>query len=461
MSDLLKVINPATQTLIRELEMDTPESVATKYARARSGQRSWARVPVSDRKKILSRFRDALVTRKDELANLLTTEVGKPISQSRGELTGVLGRIDFFIENIEATLLPQTVVSRPEQGLEERITLEPLGVIANISAWNYPYLVGANVIIPALLTGNAVLYKPSEFATLSGLAITELLHQAGVPKDVFIPVIGAGEVGAEILKQPIQGVFFTGSYATGKRIAEAAAPKMIKVQLELGGKDPVYVCDDVDVKAVADATADGAFYNTGQSCCSVERIYVHEKVHAEFVKAFQATVKSFVIGDPLSDRTYIGPLTREAQIAVLEAQLQDAKAKGAEVLLGGRRVTGLSGNYFEPTVLTHVNHSMDVMKEESFGPIIGIQKVSSDEEALERMNDTKFGLTAGIYTTSAERAHLILSEVHAGTAYWNCCDRVSPALPWSGRGHSGMGSTLSTAGIVAFTQPKAWHLKKA
>jgi acyl-CoA reductase-like NAD-dependent aldehyde dehydrogenase len=342
--------------------------------------------------------------------------------------------------------------------MDEKIAHEPLGVIANISAWNYPYFVGSNVFVPALLTGNAVLYKPSEFAALTGLAITELLHEGGIPKDVFIPVIGAGDIGAELLKQPINGVFFTGSYATGKKINEAVAGKLIKVQLELGGKDPIYVADDVDVKAAAEATADGAFYNTGQSCCSVERIYVHQKIYDAFVDAFVATVKGFVAGDPTEDRTYIGPLTRTPQVGVVEAQVKDALKKGAKVLIGGKKMDR-KGNYFEPTVLVNVDHTMDVMREESFGPVIGIQKATSDEDAVRLMNDTDYGLTAGMYTRDRARAERVLADVNAGSVYWNCCDRVSPRLPWSGRGHSGIGCTLSRYGILAFTQPKGWHLR--
>jgi acyl-CoA reductase-like NAD-dependent aldehyde dehydrogenase len=456
---MLKIINPATQQVIKEIETDTPQSITEKFERASTAQKTWCKQPLEKRIESIRGFRELLVAKKEELASILTSEVGKPISQSRNELNGVLGRIDFFIENVGQALHSKNVLTDAQQKLEEKIGYEPLGVIANISAWNYPYFVGANVFVPALLTGNAVLYKPSEFATLTGLAIADLLYQAGIPKDVFIPVIGAGNVGAELLKQPIAGVFFTGSYNTGKVIAETAAKKMIKVQLELGGKDPIYVCDDVDVATAAEGIADGAFYNAGQSCCSVERIYVHEKVYDKFVEAFMKTVQGFVVGDPMDEKTYIGPLTRAQQIEFLEKQVADAKAKGAKLLSGGKKIEGKNGAYFEPTVFIDVDHKMDLMREESFGPIIGLQKVSGDEEALNLMNDTQYGLTAGVYTPNRDRAVRILSEVKAGSAYWNCCDRVSPRLPWSGRGHSGIGTTLSIHGIETFLQPKGWHLR--
>jgi acyl-CoA reductase-like NAD-dependent aldehyde dehydrogenase len=457
----MQVTNPATGERIAELPEDTPATIADKVERARRAQQKWGGAPLGERIAAISRFRRLLADRREELAQTLTLEVGKPLTQSRNELKGTLPRIDFFLENVGRAVKEETVYEAPTRDLEERIEYEPLGVVANISAWNYPYFVGSNVFIPALLTGNAVLYKPSEFASLSGKTISELLHQAGVPDDVFVLALGGGPVGAALLDQPLNGVFFTGSYATGRRIAAAAAARLMKVQLELGGKDPVYVCDDVgDVAAAAAAVADGAFYNTGQSCCSVERVYVHRRIYEPFVDAFRKTVEGFVVGDPMEETTYIGPLTRPAHLAVLERQVADAKSKGARVLTGGARLDR-RGNYFAPTVVVDVNHEMELMREESFGPLIGIQPVASDDEAQRLMNDTEYGLTAGVYSKDAERAHRILSNVNAGSAYWNCCDRVSPRLPWSGRGHSGIGVTLGLDGIRTFLQPKAWHLRAA
>ncbi len=454
---MLKIHNPATGALITEVTEATPQSVAASAAAARAAQPAWAATPLAQRISVMQRFRDALAAQVETLAATLTAEVGKPIRQSRNEINGLLARIDFFIAQVEATLEPQQVFD--EGGTREVIGLDPLGVVANISAWNYPYFVGGNVFVPALLTGNAVLYKPSEFSTLTGLHIDRLLHEAGVPKDVFITLVGRGEVGAALLAQNVDGVYFTGSHATGARIAAAVGPRFIKLQLELGGKDPTYVADDADVKGAAESLADGAMYNTGQSCCSVERIYVHERIHDAFVAAFVDTVKGFRLGDPASEETYIGAITRAPQLETLEAQVADAVSRGATLRVGGARIPG-AGNWFQPSVLTEVNHTMALMKEESFGPVIGIQKVSSDAEALALMNDTRYGLTAGVFTRDEARAKAILSKVNAGTVYWNCCDRVSPRLPWSGHGDSGVGLTLSTYGIEAFTRPRAWHLRQ-
>jgi acyl-CoA reductase-like NAD-dependent aldehyde dehydrogenase len=272
-------------------------------------------------------------------------------------------------------------------------------------------------------------------------------------------VIGAGDIGSALLEQRIDGLFFTGSHATGVRIAQVLAPRLVKVQLELGGKDPTYVRADADAKVAAESLADGAMYNAGQSCCSVERIYVHESLHDAFVEHFLATVAGFKVGDPMDPATYIGAITRAPQLAVLDAQVDDARAKGAKLLCGGKRLPG-PGNWYAPTVFTDVNHTMALMREESFGPIIGIQKVRGDDEAVALMNDTRYGLTAGVFTRDAARARELLDRINAGSVYWNCCDRVSPRLPWSGHGDSGVGLTLSTHGIQTFTRPKAWHLRQ-
>jgi acyl-CoA reductase-like NAD-dependent aldehyde dehydrogenase len=419
---------------------------------AKSFQNSWKNFPVEQKKKSIENFGDLIQKNIEDLAKTLTTEVGKPIKQSRNEIKAVQGRLKFFLDNVDEVIKPRIINER------EEVRFEPLGIIANISAWNYPYFVGVNVFVPALLTGNIVLYKPSEYATLTGQKIAKLLREAGIPPEAFIPFYGKGNIGEQLVNFPdLNGIFFTGSNATGSKISEAVRRRMIKLQLELGGKDPAYVREDVEIEKTVKSLADGAMYNTGQSCCSVERIYVHSNIYQKFVDLFVQEVKSFVIGHPMSESTYIGPLTLPHQPEFLEAQVQDAVSKGAKVLIGGKKMD-IKGNWFEPTVLVNVNHSMDVMKEESFGPIIGIQEVKNDEEAIELMNDTKYGLTAAVYTKSKEHAEKILSQINSGTVYWNACDRVSPNLPWTGRKCSGIGCTLGLEGIQNFIQPKSWHL---
>jgi acyl-CoA reductase-like NAD-dependent aldehyde dehydrogenase len=457
-TDRLIIQNPANGDTITELEKDNLETVHAKLQKLKEGQKAWKQKPLAERIAIIQQYHHLLERDIEQLAITLTEEVGKPLQQARNEINGSRGRIAWMLTNAEQNL-SEEVMSESEN-MKELIRHEPLGVVCNISAWNYPYLVGTNVFIPALLAGNSVMYKPSEYATLTGLHIERLLKEAGIPDNVFQVVVGSGEVGKLLLDLPIDGYFFTGSYATGKKIYEAVAPKMVPCQCELGGKDPLYVTDDIkDIKSVAEGTADGAFYNNGQSCCAVERIYVHEKVYEEYVAAFVKEVDSWKLGNPKEEGVYIGAVSRASQLPFLENQVKDALAKGALLLTGGEKVNR-EGNYFKPTVLTNVDHTMLVMKEESFGPIIGIMKVYSDEEAIALMQDTEYGLTASVYSSNQQRAEEILENIDSGTGYWNCCDRVSAALPWSGRKHSGFGSSLSHVGLRAFTKPKAYHLRK-
>ena len=453
----MKIQNPATEALIREVPEDTPESVAAKFKAAQSNQKNWATKPISERIACIQRFHDLIDLNKDQLAHDLTLEVGKPIQEAFNELNGARTRIRFFIEHAAATLETREV--RVDGTTREKIAFDPLGVVANISAWNYPWLVGVNVFIPALIAGNAVLYKPSEFSTLTGLHIEKLLHEAGIPKSIFVAMVGDYRVGELLLDLPLDGYFFTGSYKTGKHIASRVANKLVPIGLELGGKDPLYVTDEVkDLKQVAQAVAEGCFYNNGQSCCAVERVYVNERVYDEFIGLFEREVLSLKAGDPMDRSNAQGSLTRPSHLSFLEAQITDALNRGATVLVGGKRLPG-QGAFFEPTVLVNVNHSMRIMTEESFGPVIGVMRVKDDEEAIRLMNDCEYGLTASVYSSNQERACTILARVDTGTSYVNCCDRVSPYLPWAGRKNSGLGATLSTLGILAFAKPRGWHIR--
>jgi len=455
----MQIINPATEEIISELTEDTKGTLASKFELLRNAQSSWQKISLIERVQVLKTFSELLEKNIERLAAILTSEVGKPLQQSRNEVNGARTRIKWLTENAEKYLADETMVS--EKGLEEKITYEPLGVVCNISAWNYPFLVGVNVFVPALLAGNAVMYKPSEYSTLIGLEIEKILKEAGVPENVFHIAVGGKETGEILLQLPFDGYFFTGSYKTGKLIYEKVASKMVPCQCEMGGKDPLYVTDDVaDIKNVAAATADGAFYNNGQSCCAVERIYVHEKVYDQYIDEFVKEVRSWKAGLPTEAGVYIGPLSRKEQLSVLEKQVKDAIQKGAAILTGGKKMDR-KGFYFEPTVIINASHQMSLMRDESFGPVIGIMKVKNDKEAIELMQDTEYGLTASVYSNSKDRAEKILQQVNAGTGYWNCCDRVSAAVPWSGRKHSGFGATLSHTGLRAFTKPKAYHLRSA
>lgn len=453
----MQIINPATEEIIGEISEDTTETLSLKFQRLKAARPGWSATDISARKKIVLRFSDLMKQQIEHLAAVLTNEVGKPLQQSRNEINGAQTRIKWLAENAEKYLGDEQMTR--ETNLEEKISYEPLGIVCNISAWNYPWLVGVNVFIPALLAGNAVMYKPSEYASLTGLEIEKLFQQAGLPADLFLVASGAANVGKALLKLPFDGYFFTGSYKTGKTIYEQCASRMIPCQLEMGGKDPVYIAGDIDnVQQVAESTADGAFYNNGQSCCSVERIYVQESIADEYISEFVKETLSWKTGTPTEDGIYFGPLTRKEQLNVLEKQVADALSKGARLITGGKRLPG-KGYYFEPTILVDVTHDMDLMKEESFGPIIGIMKVKNDAEAIRLMGDTEYGLTAAVYSRDRDRAEKILKQLNTGTGYWNCCDRVSAPLPWSGRNHSGFGVTLSHAGFHSFVRPRGWHLR--
>ncbi|HHZ82179.1 MAG TPA: aldehyde dehydrogenase family protein [Flavobacteriales bacterium] len=438
--------------------MQDSTTLKEKLEKAKRAQKVWSKEDLKTRINWIPVYKKLLLDNVDELAGILSAEMGKPVSQAVGEIKGATGRLDFFYENSEK-YLEEEIIMESDSHIE-KIVRDPLGVVVNISAWNFPYNIGFNVFVPAVVAGNAVLYKPSEITPLTGEKMIALMHEAGVPEDLVITVQGAGDVGSKLLDLDIDGLFFTGSYGTGKAIHKQLSGRMIPCQLELGGKDPVYVsADNSDLDSVAEDLVEGKFWNNGQSCCAVERIYVHHSHYEELVKLFTEKTKSLIIGDPKDDSTFLGPLARPEAVNLLQAQTQDALSKGATLECGGSSPSQFKGAYFKPTVLSNVNHSMSVMMDESFGPIIGIQSVSSDEEAVKLMLDTEFGLSSAVFSDSYESAESILEEMNSGTVYWNCCDRVSPNTPWSGRNHSGIGSTLSYMGIRAFTQPKSYQIK--
>jgi acyl-CoA reductase-like NAD-dependent aldehyde dehydrogenase len=450
------IFNPTTGEIQKELLASNPEEMRTQFLVAQKAQKDWERLSYGKRAAVIDRFASLLEENKEACARTLTMEMGKPFTQALNEVNATVTRVRWFLAHTENWIQSETMWS--DNSISEEISYEPLGVIGNISAWNYPYFVGTNVFIPALLAGNAVMYKPSEYTTLTGIKITELLQDAGIPEGLWVTLVGGKEVGEALLDLPLAGVFFTGSHRVGLHVNQKASKRLTKVGLELGGKDPVYICEDVNVEKAVASVADGAFYNAGQSCCAVERIYVHAAIYNEFLEHMTHFVNKIQVGDPLAKDIYMGPLTRKEQLGYLQNQVEDALRKGARILVKQENIPA-TGWFYPPTVLVDVDHTMLIMQEESFGPIVGIQRVQDDREALDLMSETRYGLTAGMFTKSEERARKLLRTVNAGTVYWNCCDRVSPYLPWSGRKDSGLGSTVSRLGIQAFVQPKAWHMR--
>ena len=453
----LDICNPATGAHLRSVAVTDEREIDQKVERARRALPEWRARGYGDRAARLREFRELLAAEAEECARITTREVGKPIVQSRNEVRAVLDRIDWNIEHAGALIEPRVVTEAGGATVGERITYEPVGLVAHVSAWNYPYFVGLNTIVPALLAGNAVLYKPSEHGTLTGLRIVDLMHRAGIPVDVVQAIVGGGATGAALVASNVDMVCFTGSYETGRRVARSVADRLVRLQLELGGKDGAYVCDDVDVESAAFALVEGAFYNGGQSCSAVERIFVHDAIYERFTGAFVDAVSAYRVGDPEDEQTDVGPLARAAQVGVLEAQVADAVEKGARVVCGGKRIDR-PGSWFEPTVLVGVDAGMDLMRDETFGPVIGLQRVRDDAEAVERLDDTEFGLGAAVFSRDRARAERILGALEVGNAYWNTSDRSSVRLPWAGRRHSGLGVSMSESGVRAFLREKAWHL---
>ncbi len=453
----MDIRNPATNKTIKTLESDTPQTLSEKFEILKKGRESLKEIPISTRVAYVEKFGNLLKEKIDFLAADLTAEMGKPLQEAKNEIKGASHRLQFFIEQSEELLKDEKV--HEAQGTREILSFDPHGIVCNISAWNYPYNIAVNVLIPSLICGNPVMYKPSEFSSLSGTHFRNLLVEAGFPEETIQLAIGDGSVGKTLCEMDFDAYAFTGSYRTGKLIAESVAHKLVPVILELGGKDPLYVTDEVDdIKQVAESAGEGAFYNNGQSCCSVERIYVHEKVYDSFIKEFKTYISNLKVGEPTAVDTNQGAITQKQHLKYLEEMVNDATSKGAKLEVGGKIIQS-EGNFFEPTLLTHVDHSMNLMKEETFGPVIGVMKVKNDEEAIKLMNDTKYGLTSSVYSNNPTRGKKILKQINSGTGYLNCCDRVSGFLPWAGRGHSGLGITLSKYGLFQFCQPKGYHFR--
>jgi acyl-CoA reductase-like NAD-dependent aldehyde dehydrogenase len=348
-----------------------------------------------------------------------------------------------------------------KEGFNRRIEHVPLGVVFNLAAWNYPLLIPVNVVVPALLAGNTVLLKHSARTPLCGLHFERAFGELAPPGLVTSIVAGHDDAARLIADPRVAHVAFTGSVAGGKAVYREAAARLLDAGLELGGKDPAYVAADADLAFAAENVVDGACYNAGQSCCAVERVYVHAAVHDEFIERALAILERYRLGDPLAEETTMGPLVSRAAVEVVERQAADALRRGARLLLGGRRPDGLPGSFFLPTLIAGVPNDAEAMQEETFGPLVPVARVASDEEALALMNDTRYGLTASVWTRDRERAERLARDLDAGTVYQNRCDYLDPALPWTGARESGLGSTLSRYGYFHLTRRKSIHFRTA
>ncbi|KAK7046778.1 aldehyde dehydrogenase [Favolaschia claudopus] len=463
-------ISPVNLQPVVERTYPTFQVLEATIARAAAAQKEWAALPLAERIAIGQKFIDEFTSMGERVPAELTKQMGRPISQGAGEVRGFLERARYMLSIAEANLKDIPLEDTDKPGFRRFMKRVPLGVVLVIAPWNFPYLTAINSVFPAIIAGNAVILKPSPQTPLSAERFALALHRAGVPQDIVIPLHLSPELTKQAIQNPlVKFVSFTGSVVGGHTVEEAAvsAPGFKGVALELGGKDPAYVRADADLDYTAAELVDGAMFNSGQSCCAIERIYVHESVYDDFVSKVVGVVKGYKLGDPNQPETNLGPVVSLASAQRIRKQVADAVAAGAKTLIPEDLFAMAKQDtcYVAPQVLVDVNHTMDIMMEETFGPVVGIQKVSSDEEAVKLMNDSPYGLTASIWTNAAEHpeseeAFLKLEDqIECGTVFLNRCDYLDPALAWTGVKNSGRGVSLSKFGYDQLTRAKNVHMK--
>ena len=459
MSDVARLISPIDGSVYAERACLDLGQVQAVVSNARQAQAGWAALTIAERASYCSAALAALAAMNDELVPEIAWQMGRPVRYG-GENGGVQERGQYMINIAEEALKP--LVPEEKDGFRRYVKHVPLGVVMVIAPWNYPYLTAVNTIIPALMAGNVVILKHATQTLLAGERFAKAFEIAGLPKGAFSNVVlGHATTEALLASGTIDHVNFTGSVGGGRAIEKAAAGTFMSIGLELGGKDPAYVLPDVNVEHAVANLVDGAFFNSGQCCCGIERIYVHEVVYDKFIDGFVDLTSQYVVGNPLDTSSTLGPMAHARFADLIREQKAEALRKGAKAHINMQVENDRAGSpYLAPEVLTNVDHQMSVMREESFGPIVGIMKVRSDEEAVALMNDSNFGLTASLWTPDTDRAATIADQIETGTVFMNRCDYLDPGLVWTGVKDTGKGASLSSIGYGNLTRPKSYHLRE-
>lgn len=455
----LKCISPIDGSVYAERPVQSAEAASAAVAKARSAQKDWAKQPLDKRVKLVMAGVARLNEMVDEVVSELAHMIGRPVKYG-GEFRGLNERSN-YVATIAADALAPIVVE-DSATFTRQILREPHGVVLVIAPWNYPYMTAINTVAPALMAGNTVVIKHATQSLLVGERTVQAFVEAGVPEDVFQNLFLDHKTTSDLIAaRSFDFINFTGSVEGGRSIEQAAAGTFVGLGLELGGKDPGYVMEDADLDAAVDTLMDGAMFNSGQCCCGIERVYVHESLYDDFVEKSAVWVANLKLGNPLDPETTLGPMANKRLAAEVRAQVSEAIAAGATPVVDAATFPQDDGGaYLAPQILTSVDHTMRVMRDESFGPVVGIMKVSGDDEALRLMNDSEFGLTASLWTKDIERAINVGAQVETGTVFMNRADYLDPALVWTGVKNTGRGGSLSVIGFHNLTRPKSYHLKK-
>ena len=462
MSEFFSVVSPIDGQELCRREYAKRNEIEQAVATAKQAQAPWFALGLAERKAKIGAAIDWLVAHKDEVAAAITHSMGRPISQSPGEVKGLEERASYMLSIADTALAD--IVPEEKTGFKRFLRREPVGVVLVMAPWNYPFLTAVNAIVPALAAGNVVLLKHSSQTPQVAELFQAAFDAAGLPVGVFQSLhMNHADTDALLQSNAVDFVAFTGSVNGGHQVQAAISKRFIGAGLELGGKDPAYVRADADVANAAENLVDGSFFNSGQSCCGIERIYVHASVYEAFVQAFVAVTQQYQLGNPTDANTNLGPMVRRSAADFVRAQIAEAVAQGAKSLVDEAAfpASKVGTAYLSPHVLVDVNHDMRVMREESFGPVVGIMAVQDDDEAIRLMNDSDFGLTASIWTQDAIVAEALAGKIATGTVFMNRCDYLDPALAWTGVKDTGHGISLSELGYAQLTRVKSYHLRVA